>query len=93
MKKQELDQVLRAAGRINGEKQFIIVGSQALHGKHPDVADDIIMSAEVDLLAAKTPERTEWLHRCVIESATRSPATFEPAEIPALAGSDGSPRW
>jgi uncharacterized nucleotidyltransferase DUF6036 len=62
MKKQELDHVLRAAGRITGEKQFIIVGSQALHGKHPDVADDIIKSAEVDLLAAKTPERTEWLN-------------------------------
>jgi hypothetical protein len=62
MKKQELDHVLRAAGRSTGEKQFIIVGSQALHGKHPDVADDIIKSAEVDLLAAKTPKRTEWLN-------------------------------
>ncbi|MFZ0008768.1 MAG: DUF6036 family nucleotidyltransferase, partial [Steroidobacteraceae bacterium] len=62
MKKQELDHVLRAAGRITGEKQFIIVGSQALHGRHPDVADDIIKSAEVDLLAAKTPERSEWLN-------------------------------
>jgi hypothetical protein len=62
MKKRELDHVLRAAGRITGEKQFIIVGSQALHGKHPDVADDIIKSAEVDLLAAKIPKRTEWLN-------------------------------
>jgi hypothetical protein len=62
MKKRELDHVLRAAGRITGEKRFIIVGSQALHGKHPDVADDIIKSAEVDLLAAKTPKRTEWLN-------------------------------
>jgi hypothetical protein len=62
MKKRELDHVLRDAGRITGEKRFIIVGSQALHGKHPDVADDIIKSAEVDLLAAKTPKRTEWLN-------------------------------
>ena len=62
MKKRELDHVLRAAGRITGQKQFIIVGSQALHGKHPDVADDIIKSAEVDLLAAKSPKRTEWLN-------------------------------
>lgn len=62
MKKRELDHVLRAAGRITGEKRFIIVGSQALHGKHPDVADDIVRSAEVDLLAAKNPKRTEWLN-------------------------------
>jgi hypothetical protein len=38
MKKQQVDHVLRAAGRITGEKKFIIVGSQALHGKHPDLA-------------------------------------------------------
>ena len=62
MKKQELDQVLRAAGRITGEKQFIIIGSQSLHGKYPDLADDIVKSAEVDLLAAKRPGRTEWLN-------------------------------
>jgi|SRR5579859_1222386 len=62
MKKRELDHVLRAAGRITGEKQFIIVGSQALHGSYPDLADDIVRSAEVDLLAAKSPRRTEWLN-------------------------------
>jgi len=37
MKKRQVDHVLRAAGRITGEKKFIILGSQALHGKHPDV--------------------------------------------------------
>ena len=62
MKKQELDHLLRAAGRITGEKQFIIIGSQSLHGKYPDLADDIVRSAEVDLLAPKRPGRTEWLH-------------------------------
>lgn len=62
MKKQELDHVLRAAGRITGERQFIIIGSQSLHGKYPDLADDIVKSAEVDLLAAKRPSRTEWLN-------------------------------
>ena len=61
MNKSQVDHVLRAAGRITGEKQFIIVGSQALHGKHPDVADCIVRSAEVDLLAPGRPDRTEWL--------------------------------
>jgi hypothetical protein len=62
MKKHQLDHVLRAAGRITGEKQFVIVGSQSLHGKHPDLADDIVRSAEADLIAVRNIERTEWLN-------------------------------
>jgi hypothetical protein len=62
MKKQELDHVLRAAGEITGEKQFIIIGSQSLHGKYPDVPDDILLSAEVDLIAKNDPKKTEALN-------------------------------
>ena len=62
MKKQQVDHVLRAAGEITGEKQFIIIGSQSLHGKYPDVPDDILLSAEVDLIAKNHPEKTESLN-------------------------------
>ena len=62
MKKQQLDHVLRAAGRITGEKQFLIIGSQSLHGKCPDLPDEIVRSAEVDLIARKNVNRTEWLN-------------------------------
>jgi len=62
MKKQQLDHVLRAAGRITGEKQFVIIGSQSLHGSYPDLADDIVRSAEVDLIAKRDARRTEWLN-------------------------------
>lgn len=62
MKKQELDHVLRAAGEITGEKQFIIIGSQSLHAKHPDLPDEIFASAEVDLIAKNHPEKTESLN-------------------------------
>lgn len=62
MKKQQLDHVLRAAGRITGESTFLIIGSQSLHGKHPDLPDDIARSAEADLIAKKNADRTEWLN-------------------------------
>jgi hypothetical protein len=62
MKKQQLDHVLRAAGRITGEKQFVIIGSQALHGKCPDLPDEIVHSAEVDLIAGRNRSRGEWLN-------------------------------
>ena len=62
MKKQQVDHILRAAGELTGEKQFLIIGSQSLHGKHPDLADDILRSFEVDLIAKNNPDRTAWLN-------------------------------
>ena len=40
----------------------MIVGSQSLHGRFPDVADEIVLSFEVDLIATKVVERTQWLN-------------------------------
>lgn len=68
MKKQQLDHVLRAAGRITGEKRFVIIGSQSLHGKYPDLPDDIVRSAEVDLVALDSPDTTEWLNAIGVHS-------------------------
>lgn len=68
MKKRQVDHVLRAAGRITGEKQFVIIGSQSLHGKYADLADDIVRSAEVDLVASKNPDKTEFLNEIGVDS-------------------------
>src|SRR6266481_8977999 len=68
MKKLQVDHVLRAAGRITGERQFIIIGSQSLHGKYPDIADEILTSFEVDLVASKNADRTEWLNVIGVDS-------------------------
>ncbi|MBL8376841.1 MAG: hypothetical protein JNM79_03150 [Burkholderiales bacterium] len=62
MKKRQLDHLLRAAGRITGETEFIVIGSQALHGKAEDIADEILMSFEADLIARNHPDRTDWLN-------------------------------
>lgn len=76
MKKQELDHVLRAAGRITQEKQFIIVGSQSLHGKYPDLADEIVRSAEVDLIAKNAPRKRHG-RRARIMSGSARPRDLE----------------
>ena len=68
MKKSQLDHVLRAARRITGEAQFIIVGSQSLHATHPDVPDTIARSIEVDLIARNERARTEWLNVIGVDS-------------------------
>jgi hypothetical protein len=68
MKKQQVDHVLRAARRITGERQFIIIGSQSLHGKHPDVPDEILTSFEVDLIASRDADRAAWLNVIGVDS-------------------------
>jgi hypothetical protein len=68
VKKRHVDGVLRAAGRITGEKQFIIVGSQSLHGRHPDLPDEIVRSVAVDLIATEAADRTEWLNAIGVDS-------------------------
>jgi uncharacterized nucleotidyltransferase DUF6036 len=68
MKKRQVDHVLRTAGRITGEKQFVIIGSQSLRGKYADLADDIVRSPEVDLIASKNPDRTEFLNEIGVDS-------------------------
>jgi len=68
VKKSQLDHVLRAAGRITGERQFIIIGSQSLHGKRPDLADTILKSIEADLIAKNERDRTEWLNAIGVDS-------------------------
>jgi hypothetical protein len=62
MKKHQLDHVLRAAGRITREKEFIVIGSQSLHASYPDLPDALLQSAEADLIARGDATRTEWLN-------------------------------
>ena len=62
MKKKQVDHVLRAAGRIVNDDQFIIIGSQSLHGKYPDLPDELVASMEVDLYAKNRKLETELLN-------------------------------
>jgi len=88
MKKQQVDHVLRAAGRITGERQFIIIGSQALHGKYPDLPDEILKSVEVDLMAGKKRETTEWLNTIGMHSAFHASFGYfaDPIDLATTAG-------
>jgi hypothetical protein len=62
MKKSQLDHLLRAARRITRSDQFIVIGSQSLHGRYPDLPDELCVSVEADLIAKNARERTEWLN-------------------------------
>jgi hypothetical protein len=68
VKKSELEHVLRPAGRIVGDTQFIVIGSQSIHGKYPDRLAGAMISAEVDLIAKNAPDRRELLNQIGVDS-------------------------
>ena len=60
---EQLQHILRAAAEICGETEFIVVGSQAILGEHPEATDEIVVrSVECDLYPAFAPDKSELLN-------------------------------
>jgi hypothetical protein len=62
VKKSELEHVIRAAKEITGEREFVVIGSQALHGTFPNLVDKLITSHECDIYIPNAPEKTDLLN-------------------------------
>jgi hypothetical protein len=62
VRKSELEHVIRAAKEITGETEFVVIGSQALHGAFPNLVDKLVTSHECDIYIPNAPEKTELLN-------------------------------
>lgn len=69
MKRTELEHVIRAAGDIAGERELIIVGSQAILGQYPDAPPELRMSMEVDLWPKNNPALADKVDRNIGEGS------------------------
>ena len=49
MRRSDLEHLIRAAGRIAGEHELVIIGSQAVLGQFPDAPVVLLRSMEADL--------------------------------------------
>lgn len=74
MQRNELEHLLRAAGEIIDERQFIVIGSQSILGKYPDAPEELLRSREADFIAKNRPERITMLE--AIGEASRFYETF-----------------
>jgi hypothetical protein len=45
----ELEHVLRAARGVTGEREFVIIGSQAVLARYPDASGFLTFSDELDI--------------------------------------------
>jgi hypothetical protein len=57
-----LSTILRAASAITKEREFIVIGSQAILGQHPDAPNSLLMSIEADDGTARERRPTRRAH-------------------------------
>ena len=56
MRRSELEHVVRAASAIVRQDHFVVIGSQAVLGQHPNAPAELLVSMEVDLYPKDRPE-------------------------------------
>ena len=61
MNKSEITDALAALWVLVHEPEPIVIGSQALHGKYPDLADSIQYSREIDVILPNKWKLGNWL--------------------------------
>ena len=61
MRRDQLEHIIRAAADVTGEKEFIVIGSQAILGQYPDAPAPLLMSMEADLYARHAPDKSDFI--------------------------------
>lgn len=61
MTRAQLEHLLRAAGDLCEEDEFIVIGSQAILGQFPDAPAALRVSAEADLIPCRHPQRADLI--------------------------------
>jgi hypothetical protein len=54
-----LEHLLRAASAITNEREFVVIGSQAILGQLPAAPDALLVSIEADLYPRYAPEKAD----------------------------------
>lgn len=49
MKRSQLEHIIRAASSITGDREIVILGSQAILGQFPDAPEGLLRSVEADV--------------------------------------------
>lgn len=57
MNAEQLRHILRAAAKVTGETEFIVIGSQAILGSHPDAPRSLRKSVEGDTYPKNHPDK------------------------------------
>ena len=69
MTRSDLEHLIRAAGKIAGERELVIIGSQAVLGQFPEATGILSRSMEADLYPLSRPERADSIDGAIGEGS------------------------
>ena len=69
MKRSELEHLIRAAGRIAGAREIVVIGSQAVLGQFPNSPAALLRSMEADLYPRSKPELADKVDGAIGEGS------------------------
>jgi hypothetical protein len=61
MRRSQLEHIIRAASSITGERDIVILGSQAILGQLPNAPDELLRSMEADVVPRNRPELSDLI--------------------------------
>jgi hypothetical protein len=67
LNRQQLEHVIRAAATIAADAEIVVIGSQAILGRHPDAPAELLVSADVDVYPRNHPERADLIEGSIGE--------------------------
>lgn len=67
MNRAALEHVLRAASAITNERDFVVIGSQAILGQYPNAPESLLASIEADVYPRHAPDRSELVDGAIGE--------------------------
>ena len=83
MRRRDLEHLIRAAGDIADDDEVVVIGSQAILGKHPDAPRSLRVSVEADLYPKNHPGRADVIDGAIGElSATPRAWARRPRSCP-----------
>ena len=69
MRRSELEHLIRAAGDISGERELVVIGSQAILGQFPNAPIALLASMEADLYPLARPELADKVDGAIGEGS------------------------
>jgi hypothetical protein len=67
MTRAALEPLLRAAAALTNERDFVVIGSQAVLGQFPQAPEALLVSIEADLYPRYAPEKSDLIDGAIGE--------------------------